>query len=150
MTVTACMEAWFIGHGLPVHHHLRGESRPPAVTRYGLTKGRLSIRESFFKVQSKMVRLFFFHQLLQNVYKYGPVYHDRPPQAIPVFTSSKSTLFNFARQLLVGTAFFCPCVEPSNDATRNMRTFNFTLLALFSSIAMIGAAPSRRDDLYVV
>ena len=91
MTVTACMEAWFIGHGLPVYYHLRGESRPPAVTRYGLKKVRLSIRESF-KVQSEMVRLFFFHQLLQNVYKYGAVYHNRPPQAIPVFTSSKSTL----------------------------------------------------------
>ena len=68
MTVTVCMEAeaWFIGHGLPVHHHLRGESWPPAEKRYGLTEVRLSIREPS-NVQSEMARFFFFHRLLQNV-----------------------------------------------------------------------------------
>ena len=43
----------------------------------------------------------------------------------------------------VGTAF-CPCVDRSNDATyrhRKMRIPSFTLLAVLSYVAMIGATP---------
>ena len=42
----------------------------------------------------------------------------------------------------------CSCIEPSNDATyyhRSMRTFNFTVLAVLSSIAMVGAIPIGHD-----
>ena len=69
---------------------------------------------------------------------------------------SKFSLFISALQVstqpLVCIAF-CPCVEPSNDATsyyhRNMRTFNnFTFLAVLSCIAMMAEAAyplARRD-----
>ncbi|SRR5258707_11778023 len=76
-----------------------------------------------------------------------------------------SSAIQYSLQPLVGTPCH-PLREPSNSATyyyhRNMRTFNFTLLAMLSCIAVIGAIPvgdkpnhalaeaiARRQDMYV-
>ena len=63
----------------------------------------------------------------------------------PVFTLPSlrffTLLYNIQRQPLVGTVF-SPCVEPFNDATyrhRSMRALSFTLLAVLSYVAVIGA-----------
>jgi hypothetical protein len=78
-------------------------------------------------------------------------------------TNSLSILHTFqvrALQPLVLHLISSFCIEPSNDALychRIMRTFNFTLLAVFSCIAMIGATPlyaeviGRQDEpMYVI
>ena len=65
----------------------------------------------------------------------------------PVFTLPGlrffTLLYNIQRQPLVGTVF-SPCVEPFIDATyrhRSMRALSFALLAVLSSVAVIGATP---------
>ena len=89
-----------------------------------------------------MVGLNFFRQHFQNVYKYGRVYlaglrlssNNSPTAPLP---------YSIQTLAFVGTAF-CPCVDRSNDATyrhRKMRIPSFTLLAVLSYVAMIGATP---------
>ena len=116
-----CREAWFIGS--PIQHCLSGVANNSGNTlwpheRSALYTQSFNIRDvTIFSLRSLLRSTFRRYKNTVESTTTGLITH----QVLSVFTPSKSTLFSFAiqypRQPLVGTAFFCPCVEPSNDAT---------------------------------